>query len=143
MLWGVVWAGLTMAPATLATIDLYLPVGLIAGLSAEEGDLTTARTAGFTVLVLAQQFNCFNARSETASAFRRLFVNRWLWRSMGLSALLQVAVVHFPPLNLVFGTAPLSLQQRAVCVGIASSVLWVGEVRKAVMRAAGRGAITS
>ncbi|WP_457447074.1 hypothetical protein [Roseateles sp. P5_E4] len=26
-------------------------------------------------------------------------------------------MVHFPPLNLAFGTAPLSLQQWAVCVG--------------------------
>jgi len=110
---GVVWTGLTMALATLATIDLYLPGGLIAGVSSEEGDLATARTAGFTVLVLAQLFNCFNARSETASAFRNLFVNRWLWGAIALSALLQVAVVHFPPLNLVFGTAPLSLQQWA------------------------------
>ena len=130
MLWGVVWTGLTMALATLATIDLYLPGGLIAG----EGDLATARTAGFTVLVLAQLFNCFNARSETASAFRNLFVNRWLWGAIALSALLQVAVVHFAPLNLAFGTAPLSLQQWAVCVAMASSVLWVGELRKAVVR---------
>jgi Ca2+-transporting ATPase len=130
MLWGVVWTGLTMALATLATIDLYLPGGLIAG----EGDLATARTAGFTVLVLAQLFNCFNARSETVSAFRNLFVNGWLWSAVVLSTLLQVAVVNVPPLNLAFGTAPLSLQQWAVCVAMASSVLWVGELRKAVVR---------
>ncbi|WP_457354973.1 cation transporting ATPase C-terminal domain-containing protein [Roseateles sp. P5_D6] len=134
MLWGVVWTGLTMALATLATIDLYLPGGLIAGVSSEEGDLAAARTAGFTVLVLAQLFNCFNARSETTSAFRNLFVNRRLWGAIALSLGLQVAVVHFAPLNLAFGTAPLSLQQWAVCVGMASSVLWVGELRKGVMR---------
>lgn len=99
-----------------------------------------ARTAGFTVLVLAQLFNCFNARSETASAFRNLFVNRWLWGAIALSVLLQVAAVHFAPLNLAFGTAPLSLQQWAVCVGMASSVLWVGELRKGMTRVAGREA---
>ena len=54
----------------------------------------SARTAGFTVLVFAQLFNCFNARSETSSAFRHLFVNRWLWAAIALSLLLQVAVVH-------------------------------------------------
>jgi P-type Ca2+ transporter type 2C len=134
MLWGVVWTGLTMALATLATIDLYLPGGLIAGVSSEEGDLSTARTAGFTVLVLAQLFNCFNARSETVSAFRNLFVNRWLWAAVALSLLLQVAVVHFPPLNLAFGTTPLSLQQWVACVTLASSVLWVGELRKGLGR---------
>ena len=123
MAWGVVWIGLAMALATLLTIDLYLPGGLIAG----DDDLATARTAGFTVLVLAQLFNCFNARSETASAFRSLFVNRWLWGAIALSALLQVAVVHLQPLNLAFGTVPLSLQQwasawpwAAACCGSAS-----------------------
>ena len=40
-----------------------------------------------------------------------LWVNRWLWGAIALSALLQVAVVHFPLRNLAFGTAPLSLQQ--------------------------------
>lgn len=66
-----------MAIATLATIHLDLPGGLIEG----EGDLATARTADFTVLVLvlAQLFiNCVNARSKTASASRNLFVSRWL-----------------------------------------------------------------
>jgi Ca2+-transporting ATPase len=138
MAWGVVWIGLAMALATLLTIDLYLPGGLIAG----DEDLVTARTAGFTVLVMAQLFNCFNARSETASAFRSLFVNRWLWGAIALSALLQVAVVHLQPLNVAFGTAPLSLQQWAVCVVMGSSVLWVGELRKAVIRGASSSTVS-
>jgi magnesium-transporting ATPase (P-type) len=40
-------------------------------------NLNQARTAGFSVLVFCQLFNCFNARSGTVSAFRHLFVNRW------------------------------------------------------------------
>ena len=48
----------------------------------------------FTTLVLAQLFNCFNARSDRRSAFHRLFTNRWLWGAIALSALLQVAVVQ-------------------------------------------------
>ena len=139
MVWGVVWTGLAMALATLMTIDLYLPGGLIAG----EDNLATARTAGFTVLVLAQLFNCFNARSETASAWRSLFVNRWLWGAIALSVLLQVAVVHLQPINTAFGTVPLSLHQWAVCVAMGSSVLWVGELRKAVIRIAWSESTTS
>ncbi|WP_422331793.1 cation transporting ATPase C-terminal domain-containing protein, partial [Rhodococcus sp. (in: high G+C Gram-positive bacteria)] len=42
------------------------------------------------VLVFAQLFNAFNARSETGSAFRRVFANSWLWGAIALSALLQV-----------------------------------------------------
>ena len=70
--------------------------------------LELARTGAFTVLVLTQLFNCFNARSETASAFTALFSNRWLWGTVALSAAPQVAVVHLSFLNLAFGTVPLS-----------------------------------
>jgi P-type Ca2+ transporter type 2C len=127
---GVIASGLVMALATLLTIDLYLPGGLIEG----AGSLDSARTAGFTVLVLAQLFNCFNARSETASAFHNLFVNRWLWGAIGLSLLLQVAVVHVGVLNVAFSTVPLTPGQWLVCVAAASSVLWAAELRKWVLR---------
>jgi Ca2+-transporting ATPase len=82
MWWGVVWIGLVMAR--------WFASGLIEG---SQG-LDSARTAGFAVLVFAQLFNCFNARSETTSAFHHLFVNSWLWGAIALSLVLQVAVVH-------------------------------------------------
>jgi Ca2+-transporting ATPase len=127
---GVIEIGMVMALATLLTIDLYLPGGLIEG----SQSLDQARTAGFTVLVLAQLFNCFNARSETTSAFRHMFTNRWLWAAIALSFLLQVAVVNFGPLNVAFGTVSLPLEQWLVCVAMGSSVLWFGEIRKWLLR---------
>ncbi|WP_332815328.1 cation-translocating P-type ATPase [Ramlibacter sp.] len=130
---GVIETGLVMALATLLTIDLYLPGGLIEGTQR----LDSARTAGFTVLVFAQLFNCFNARSETASAFRHLFTNGWLWAAIGLSLALQVAVVHLGMLNAAFGTVPLSPGQWAVCAAMGSSVLWFGELRKGLLRSRG------
>jgi hypothetical protein len=45
-----------------------------------------------------------------------------------------VAVVHLPVLNLAFGTVPLDAGQWAVCVAMASGVLWVSEGRKWVGR---------
>ena len=128
---GVVQIGLVMALATLLTIDLHLPGGLIEGTES----LASARTAGFTVLVLAQLFNCFNARSETQSAFDGLFVNPWLWAAVVVSVVLQVAVVHLDLLNRAFGTVPLSPAQWAICIGMASTVLGFGELRKALARA--------
>ena len=137
---GVLQVGLVMAVVTLLTIDAYLPGGLIDG----EHDLTTARTAGFTVLVFAQLFNCLNARSERASAFCGLFSNRWLWGSIVLSTLLQVAVVHVDLLNLAFGTTPLTVEQWLGCAAIASAVLWTSEARKWVQRIwAGRADVPS
>jgi magnesium-transporting ATPase (P-type) len=132
---GIAATGIVMALVTLLTIDLFLPGGLIEG----HEDLTRARTAGFTVLVLAQLFNCFNARSETRSAFRGMFANRWLWATVALSAVLQVAVVHLAFLNQAFGTAPLSLAQWGVCMAMASGVLWFSELRKWGIRAFGGG----
>jgi magnesium-transporting ATPase (P-type) len=128
---GIVSTGIVMALFTLLTIDLFLPGGLIEG----HENLTLARTAGFTVLVLAQLFNCFNARSDTSSAFTGLFANRWLWSAVVLSAALQVAVVHLEFLNHAFGTTPLSLEQWLVCLAMASGVLWFAELRKAIGRA--------
>ena len=137
--------GVVMAALTLLTLDLFLPGGLIepvdAWLGAGPHSLELARTAAFTVLVLTQLFNCFNARSASASAFRAAFSNPWLWAAVALSTALQVAVVHLPLLNLAFGTVPLSLGQWAVCVAMASGVLWLSEARKGVRRLWDRRAI--
>ncbi len=127
---GVLFVGLVMAIATLLTIDYKLPGGLIEGSST----LDQARTAGFTVLVLAQLFNCFNSRSDRASAFTGLFTNRLLWGAVVASAALQVAVVHVPFLNEAFGTTPLSGDDWLVCVAAASSVLWLDELKKLIVR---------
>jgi magnesium-transporting ATPase (P-type) len=123
---GVLEVGFVMAVLTLFTLDLYLPGGLVEGAR----DLDNARTAAFTVLVFAQLFNCFNARSESTSAMRHMFVNPWLWGAIALSIVLQVAVVHAPFLNIAFGTVPLDFGQWLTCAAIASLVLWTIELRK-------------
>jgi P-type Ca2+ transporter type 2C len=127
---GIATTGTVMALLTLVTLDLFLPGGLIEG----QETLTRARTAAFTVLVLAQLFNCFNARSETASAFQGLFANRWLWGMVLFSLLMQVAAVHLPLLNRAFGTVPLSPAQWLVCLAMASGVLVFSELRKLALR---------
>ncbi|WP_141681783.1 cation-translocating P-type ATPase, partial [Mycobacterium malmoense] len=124
----IVVIGAAVAAATLVTIHLYAPDGPL------PSSVDTARTAGFTVLVIAQLINTVNARSETRSAFHRFFANPWLWAAIGLSALLQVAVVQLPVLNAAFTTTPLSVSQWLVCLAIASTVLWVSEIRKLILR---------
>jgi potassium/sodium efflux P-type ATPase len=132
---GVILVGVVMAGVTLAALDLALPGGLIAGTD----DLLTARTMAFTTLVLAQLFNCFNARSDTRSAFRNLFSNPLLWAAIALSALLQVLVVQTPFFNRLLSTTPLSARNWVVCVVLASIVLWAIEVKKLVQRRAQGG----
>jgi potassium/sodium efflux P-type ATPase len=125
---GILWVGLVMAVVTLAALDLRLPGGLIEG----SGDIVEARTMAFTTLVLAQLFNCFNARSDRTSAFRQLFTNPLLWGAIGVSVLLQVAVVQIPFLNASFGTTPLTVTDWLICVALASVVLWADEGKKLV-----------
>ena len=126
--------GLVIALVSLLTMDFYLPGGLIPYNGPGTGDLTTARTAGFTVVVFTSLFTSFTARSDTTSAFVGLFANRWLWGAVALSLLLQVAVVHVPFLNIAFGTAPLALDQWLVCAAMASGVLIYSELRKLLRR---------
>lgn len=122
--------GLMVAAASLLTIDFYLPGGIIEG----ERELSNARTAGFTVLVFASLFVSLISRSEISSAFKQFFSNRWLWAAIVLSVLLQIAVLRIPFLNYAFATVPLSLEQWLTCSAIASSVLWLSEIRKWIYR---------
>jgi magnesium-transporting ATPase (P-type) len=127
---GIVWVGFVMAVVTLIALDLRLPGGLLGG----SGTIEEARTMAFTTLVLAQLFNCFNARSDRTSAFDHLFANRLLWGAIGLSAALQVAVVQVPFLNDAFDTAPLAFDEWLICLGLASIVLWADEAKKLIER---------
>src|SRR3546814_17569140 len=97
---GIAWVGLVMALVTLAALDLGLAGGLIHG----DGELAEARTMAFTTLVLAQLFNCLNARSDRTSAFPPNFTNPLLWGATGPSVVLQRAVVHPPCLKAAFAT---------------------------------------
>jgi magnesium-transporting ATPase (P-type) len=127
---GIVWVGLVMAGVTLVALDLRLDGGGLGG----SGDIDQARTVAFTTLVLAQLFNCFNARSDRTSAFRHLFTNPLLWGAIALSVVLQVAVVHLPVLNDAFDTTPLSAGDWLLCTALASLVLWADEAKKILER---------
>jgi magnesium-transporting ATPase (P-type) len=115
----ILWIGPVMALVSLAALDLRLDGGFLGG----SGGIDEARTMAFTTLVVAQLFNCLNARSDRASAFAGLFTNRWLWASIALSLALQVAVVELPFLNDAFSSTPLGGGEWAICVGLASIVL--------------------
>ena len=111
-------------------LDLRLPGGVVGG----SGSVEAARTMAFTTLVLAQLYNCFNARSDRRSAFHQLFTNRWLWGAIVLSLALQVAVVQLLFLNEAFGTTSLPLTDWLICFALASGVLWADEGKKLVQR---------
>jgi magnesium-transporting ATPase (P-type) len=135
---GILWVGLVMAAVTLVALDVRLDGGFLGG----AGEIDEARTMAFTTLVLAQLFNCLNARSDRTTAFRHLFTNGWLWGAIALSVVLQVAVVQLPFLNEAFDTVPLGIDDWLVCIGLASVVLWADELKKLAAHLS-RGARTS
>ena len=116
--------GLTMAVGTLGVFWWAL----------HEGGEGHALTLAFTTFVLFQFFNVMNARNETGSAFnRQLFANGKLWLALAAVLLLQVVVVHWGPAQAIFATVDLSLKDWGLALAIASSVLWIEEVRKLVL----------
>ena len=108
----------------------HCPEGFING----SGDLRYAQTMAFTTLMLFQLFNVFNARSDVSSAFVRLFTNPWLWAALVLSLALHGLVIYTPFLQQAFATTPLSVSDWLLCLVVASSVLWMRELNKAVAR---------
>ena len=98
-----------------------------------------ARTMAFTTLVFFSLFSLFNASSDEASAFRGLFSNGWLWAALSVSLLLQAAVVHHPFLQRAFSTQALTLVDWGRCAVAGSSVLWVRELAKLILRASKSG----
>ena len=127
---GVFFVGVITAAGTLLVLDASSPGGLIQG----SGTLRYAQTMAFTTLVLFSLFTVFISRSEHQSAFTGLFSNGWLWGAILLSLLLQLAVVYIPFLQQGFSTASLSLADWLRCTAVASSVLWLSEAAKGIIR---------
>lgn len=128
---GILFIGVIMAAGTLLVLDASLPGGFIEG----SGSMRYAQTMAFTTLVLFNLFNVINARSDEQSAFIGLFSNKWLWGSIVLSLVLQIAVVYAPFLQQAFSTMSLSLEDWLICTLVASSVLWLRELGKVFIRA--------
>jgi Ca2+-transporting ATPase len=131
MWWGIMFVGTIMAAGTLYVLDADLSGGFVAG----AGTPRHAQTMAFTVLMLFQMFNLMNAHSDTTSAFHAMFANRWLWAAVAVSVLLQMAVVYTPFLQRAFSTVPLTGGDWMRCAAVASLVLWLREIEKAVRRA--------
>ena len=122
-------AAVVMAVGTLA-VFMWAP-----GPEAEAGVASVAGTMGFNTFVLFQFFNILNVRSENTSVFSRmLFSNKSLWISLATVLLLQIGVTHVSFMQSLFETTSLSLSEWAVCIAVASSILWVEEIRKLISR---------
>jgi Ca2+-transporting ATPase len=123
----IVLVGVVMAGGTLALLALAL----------QDLPRAQAMTLTFTTFVLFQVANALNARFEEATIFQRDSLrNRPLWLALGAVIALQWVVVHFSPAQALFETTALTWAQWATALGVASSVIWVEELRKLLRRRA-------
>ncbi len=93
------------------------------------------QTMVFTVLTIIQMWQALSVRSLRLSLFQcGLLANKPLLGAIGLTILLQLAVIYFPPFTRVFHTSPLSLAELGICF-IASSLIFIAsELAKATRR---------
>ncbi len=121
-----------------ATVMALGTLGVLAwapGSEPSAGNATIAGTMAFNTFVLFQFFNLLNVRSEFTTVFHRsTFTNRWLWVSLSAVLALQLAVTHVGWFQRLFDTTSISASDWVVCAAVASSVLWVEEIRKIMTR---------
>jgi Ca2+-transporting ATPase len=123
------FASVVMAVGTLAVL-YWAP-----GTEAKAGVATVAGTMAFNTFVIFQFFNILNVRSDRNTVFRRETLgNKQLWSALAAVLALQVAVTHFGPMQRLFDATSISGAQWLVCIAVASSILWLEEARKFVLR---------
>jgi len=93
------------------------------------------QTVVFTVLTLSQLVHVLVIRFDRESVFgRRFFKNRPLLAAILLTLLLQFAVIYVPALQSIFNTAPLTVEELAVCALLPLVVLVSVEIEKLLVR---------
>ena len=114
-LFAIIVFGLIMGSGTLFVFAEY-----------KDFDLVKAQTMAFTALVMFQMFAVLSVRTSKHS-FSAInpFSNLWILSAILLSVGLQLAIVYFPPLQLVFSTVGLSLSEWIKIV-VVSSVGFIG-----------------
>jgi Ca2+-transporting ATPase len=115
----IVWAGLLIGGVSLAACAWAI------------GHDEHPQTMTFTVLTFAQLAHVLAIRSETESLARLgLGTNRLLLGTIVASVALHLAIVYVPSLQVVFGTAPLSVRALLVAMALSLVVLVGVEIEK-------------
>ena len=117
--------------ATLAPVAVAITFGWFVWRQSSGVTYELVQTETFTLLALCQWFNVLNCQSATRSALNfGILRNRWLGAGLALSMVLHACVLYWRPLNELFHTVPLAPVNLLPLIGLASSVLWVEELRK-------------
>ncbi len=95
----------------------------------------TANTMAFATLTLCQLFHAFDVRSEEESLFHMgILSNPAMNRAFVIGLVMQLLVLCFPPLQVIFSTVALSAAEWAVVLVLAVTPVVVCETGKALRR---------
>jgi len=119
-----IWVGLAMAGIALFTQTYAIAAGS-----------PNWQTMVFTVLTLSQMGHVLAIRSERLSLFQQgPLTNLPLLGAVGATVVLQMATVYVPFLNPIFHTAPLPLDELALCLALSTVIFFVVEIEKWLRR---------
>jgi Ca2+-transporting ATPase len=126
----VLWVGLLMALLCIigGACSWFGP--LLPGQTAEDHE-RYFRTVTFTIVTLTQMAHVLAIRSGRTSLFRAgLLSNKYLVGAVGLTILLQAALIYAPFLQKPFQMVPLRAADLGLCVLLSSVVFWAVELEK-------------
>lgn len=100
------------------------------GLSIEK-----ARTIAVTTMVFFQFFQAWNSRSELQSIFKiSLTSNPFLFYSMISALFAQLSVIYAPPLQWLFRTEPINMNEWLQILLVSTTVIIIVELDKLILR---------
>jgi len=120
--WKIISRGILIGVCTLAAFWLALQ---------ENPDhLIQAQTIAFSTLVMAQLIHVFDCRSEYSIFHRNPLQNKYLVVAVIVSVLLLLGVIYYEPLQPIFRTVPLDMNQWILVLTLAAiPTLLVGVMR--------------
>lgn len=120
----VILFAITMATGTLWLLTAYDP-----------SDKLRYSSIALTTMAAFQWFNAWNSRDSRKSVFSRdIFSNPYLIAATVTIISLQFAALKLPFLQSILRTEPLTAGDWLICTAVASSALWVEEIRKWLAR---------
>ena len=110
--WKVISRGFLIGVVTLAAFMVIY--------DRDPNNLGYAQTIAFATLVLAQLIHVFDCRSERSVFHRNPFQNKYLVWAVISSMLLMLVVIYYPPLQPIFHTQSIILQDWLLIIGLSA-----------------------
>ena len=93
-----------------------------------------ASTMAFITLAFTQLFHSYNVKSDLSVFTKQAFNNKFLNLAFIAGAVMQLAVVYIPGVNIVFESVALALPQLAIAIGCAFGIVIVMEAYKFITK---------